>query len=265
MPFQVYKKVKIINTENKITLTNVTKSFGNNKVLDNLNLEIKKGTSIVIIGASGSGKSVLAKLIVGLIKPDSGSIKIDNIETVNLSDSARFALMAKCGFLFQGGGLFDSLTVQENITFAAKKIFNLSEKSLIELATKKLKQVGLSNNVLNLYPGELSGGMKKRVGIARAICTDPDLIFFDEPTSGLDPIMTNVINNLIIKINEIPSITTITITHNMDSAYKIAKEIVLIHNGCIAWKGKKEEIKTTKDPCLNQFIQGLTNGPIKVC
>lgn len=242
----------------------MTKSFGSNKVLDNLDLEIKKGTSLVIIGASGSGKSVLAKLIVGLIKVDTGSIKIDNAETVNLTDAARFSLMAKCGFLFQGGGLFDSLTVQENIIFAAKQIFNLSEKDAVILATQKLQQVGLSDKVLNFYPGELSGGMKKRVGIARAICTNPDLIFFDEPTSGLDPIMTNVINDLIIRINSIPNVTTVTITHNMDSAYKIAEEIALIHEGQIAWIGKKETMKTAKNPYLKQFINGSTVGPIKI-
>ena len=250
--------------QNKIEIKGVSKSFGKNTVLDNLNLTIKQGSSLVIIGGSGSGKSVLAKMIIGLITPDKGSIKIDGIETVNMRDKERFVLLAKCGFLFQNGGLFDSLSVQDNITFLAKRILKLSKKEEVDLATEKLYQVGLAKSVLDLFPSELSGGMRKRVGIARAISTDPDLIIFDEPTGGLDPIMTNLINNLIIQIGDKQNITTITITHNIASAYKIAQEVAFLYQGNILWSGKKEEMKCSKNSYLQQFIKGEITGPIKI-
>ena len=250
--------------QNKIEIKGVSKSFGKNTVLDNLNLTIKQGSSLVIIGGSGSGKSVLAKMIIGLITPDKGSIKIDGIETVNMRDKERFVLLAKCGFLFQNGGLFDSLSVQDNITFLAKRILKLSKKEEVDLATEKLYQVGLAKSVLDLFPSELSGGMRKRVGIARAISTDPDLIIFDEPTGGLDPIMTNLINNLIIQIGDKQNITTITITHNIASTYKIAQEVAFLYQGNILWSGKKEEMKCSKNSYLQQFIKGEITGPIKI-
>jgi len=250
--------------QNKIEIKGIKKSFGKKKILDDLNLIIKQGSSLVIIGGSGSGKSVLAKMIIGLMAPDQGSIKIDKIETVNMRQKERFVLLAKCGFLFQNGGLFDSLSVQDNITFSAKRILNLSKKEEVDLATEKLHQVGLEKSVLDLFPSELSGGMRKRVGIARAISTNPDLIIFDEPTSGLDPIMTNFINNLIIQIGDIQNITTITITHDITSVYKIAQEVAFLYQGAILWSGKKSEMKRSKNSYLQQFIKGEITGPIKI-
>ncbi len=252
------------NMENelKIQVKSLYKAFGNNKVLNGIDLNIKNGSSLVILGGSGTGKSVLIKTIIGLIKPDSGSILIDGVETSALSTKDRSQILGKYGFLFQGGALFDSLTVQENITFFAEKLYKLTKKDLIELAENKLTSVGLSSSTLNLYPSELSGGMQKRVSLARAICTNPEVIFFDEPTSGLDPIMSNVINELIIKAQSELGSTTITITHDMNSAYLIAKEVALIHQGKIVWLGTKEEMKDSDNPYLHQFINGLTVGPI---
>jgi phospholipid/cholesterol/gamma-HCH transport system ATP-binding protein len=251
-----------MKSELKIQVKSLYKAFGNNKVLNGIDLSIKKGSSLVILGGSGTGKSVLIKTIVGLIRPDSGNIIIDGVETTNLSTKERFQMLGKCGFLFQGGALFDSLTVQENITFFAEKLYKLAKKDLKELAESKLSAVGLSPSTLNLYPSELSGGMQKRVSLARAICTNPEVIFFDEPTSGLDPIMSNVINELIIKAQSELGSTTITITHDMNSAYLIAKEVALIHQGKILWFGTKEEMKNSDNPYLHQFINGLTVGPI---
>lgn len=247
----------------KINIKSLYKSFDNNKVLDGISLSIAKGSSLVIIGPSGAGKSVLIKAIVGLLKPDSGSVLIDEAETTNISLRQRFSIMEKCGFLFQNGGLFDSLTVEENITFFAKKKYNLSKKDSEELAANKLASVMLPDRLLKLYPSELSGGMQKRVGIARAICTDPEILFFDDPTSGLDPILVTSISELIIKIREEYNPTVITVTHNMGAAYKIADEVALIHQGALLWKGQKEEMKSINNQYLYQFVHGLSVGKIK--
>lgn len=248
----------------KIKVRNLHKAFGNHKVLDGIDLDVKKDSSLVILGGSGTGKSVLIKTIIGLLTPDKGSITLDDQETVNISSKARLKILENCGFLFQGGALFDSLSVSENITFFAQKLYSLKRDEIKELALKKLKSVGLSERILNLYPAELSGGMQKRVSLARAICTDPQIIFFDEPTTGLDPIMANVINDLIIKIREELGATTIAITHDMNSVRRIAKEVVLIHNGKIQWSGTKEEMGTTDNPYMFQFINGLSSGPFEV-
>jgi len=248
----------------KIKVRNLHKAFGNHKVLDGIDLDVKKDSSLVILGGSGTGKSVLIKTIIGLLTPDKGSITLDDQETVNISSKARLKILENCGFLFQGGALFDSLSVSENITFFAQKLYSLKRDEIKELALKKLKSVGLSERILNLYPAELSGGMQKRVSLARAICTDPQIIFFDEPTTGLDPIMANVINDLIIKIREELGATTIAITHDMNSVRRIAKEVVLIHNGKIQWSGTKEEMDTTDNPYMIQFINGLSSGPFEV-
>lgn len=254
-------KLDVINNA-KITVKNLFKSFGSNKVLDGIDLTVKAGSSLVILGGSGTGKSVLIKNIIGLIKPDSGEIYIDDLDCSKLSNSERFMLMQKCGFLFQGGALFDSLTVSENIVFFAEKLHKLSSSEKYDLAVEKLKAVGLPEHVAGLYPSELSGGMQKRVALARAIATNPEIIFFDEPTTGLDPIMANVINDLIIKITEELGATTITITHDMNSAYLIAKEVALIYHGKILWKGDKEEMKTASNPYIHQFVNGLAAGPM---
>lgn len=253
-------------TENisKIQIRKLYKSFGKNRVLDGIDLDIKQGSSTVIIGGSGTGKSVLIKTIVGLIRADSGNIIIDGVETTSLSHNERFKFMETVGFLFQGGALFDSLTVKDNITFFAEKLQKLSNQDKEELATDKLKSVGLSSKILNLYTSELSGGMQKRVSLARAICSNPSILFLDEPTTGLDPIMANIINELIIKVREELNATTITITHDMNSAYIIAKEVAMIYKGKILWSGTKEEIKHSNNPYIKQFINGLTTGPIDV-
>ena len=247
----------------KIKIEGLCKSFGNHKVLDGIDLEVKKGDALVILGGSGSGKSVLIKTIIGLMKPDSGRILIDGVETNNISSKERFKMMEKCGFLFQAGALFDSLTILDNITFFAEKLYKLSKKEKEELAISKLESVGLSSRILNLYPSELSGGMQKRVSLTRAICSNPEIIFFDEPTTGLDPIMANIINELIIKAQTELKATTIIITHDMDSAYKIATEIALLYNGKILWKGTKEEIHNTDNPYVKQFINGYVKGPMQ--
>ncbi|AAU03527.1 ABC transporter ATP-binding protein [Rickettsia typhi] len=247
--------------EFKIKIRSLYKSFANHKVLDGIDLDVKKGSSLVILGASGSGKSVLIKNIVGLIKPDKGQIFIDNLEIQDISNKLKFEIMKGVGFLFQGGALFDSLNVRDNITFDTKK---LSKKEKNDLAGAKLNSVGLSTRILELYPSELSGGMQKRVALARAICNTPSILFLDEPTTGLDPIMANVINELIIKIQEELCATTITITHDMISTEKIAKEIAMIYHGKVQWYGSKEEMRNSDNPYLKQFINGLTTGPIEV-
>jgi phospholipid/cholesterol/gamma-HCH transport system ATP-binding protein len=247
----------------KIKISNLHKSFGKNHVLNNINLDIISGTSLVIVGPSGTGKSVFIKTIIGTIIPDYGNIFIDGIETSNISDSKRFSIMQNMGFLFQGGALFDSLTVKDNIIFFAKKLYDLNHKDLLDLAKTKLTDVGLSHDVLHLYPSELSGGMQKRVSLARTIATNPQIIFFDEPTTGLDPIMTNVINELIIKAKNNLNATTITITHDMNSAYKIADYIAFFYKGNISWIGKKEDLHNSENELIKQFMSGNIDGPIK--
>lgn len=251
-----------MNQKIKISIESIKKSFENNLVLNEISLNIKENSSLVIIGPSGSGKTVLAKTIIGLLNPDSGSILIDSTDNTKLSTEKKFKMMQKCGFLFQNGGLFDFLTVQENITFFAEKIYNLSRKDKEEIAINKLSSVKLSDEIRNLYPSELSGGMRKRVGIARAICTNPEILFLDDPTGGLDPILTSSISELVINIRKEHNPTIITITHNMDVTYKIADEIILINQGQIMWKGQKEEMKSSSNLYLQQFVNGIKSGPI---
>jgi phospholipid/cholesterol/gamma-HCH transport system ATP-binding protein len=250
--------------ETQIGIKSIHKSFGSNHVLNGISLDIKKGSSLVIIGPSGAGKTVLLKTIIGLLNPDRGSILIDGAETTNISNKQRFNIMQKCGFLFQNGGLFDSLTIEENIIFFAARAFDLSKWDKRELATKKLAAVKLPERVLNLYPSELSGGMQKRVGIARAICADPEILFFDDPTGGLDPILSSIISELIVSIRDDNDPTIITITHDMSVAYKIADELALIHMGKLLWNGLKEEMKTKSNPYLHQFVNGLTRREMKL-
>lgn len=250
--------------EVKLKIVDLYKKFGSHKVLEGINLEVQKGSSMVILGGSGSGKSVLIKTIIGLMSPDSGKIYIDNKDTTNLSTKNRFALMEKCGFLFQSGALFDSLNILDNITFFAERIYKLKPDEKKDLAIKKLRSVGLREDLLSYYPSELSGGMQKRVSLARAICTNPEIIFFDEPTTGLDPIMANVINDLIIKVREELGATTVTITHDMNSAYRIASNVSMIYKGKILWNGTRDELSHNDNPYLKQFMDGATEGPIAV-
>lgn len=246
----------------KIELQNVKKSFGSKVVLDGISLNIKKGESLVVIGGSGTGKSVLIKSILGLLKPDSGSIKIDGEEVTNLSARKRQDLMRKFGMLFQGGALFDSLTVWENITFAVRQSRKMTIKQAKEMAVEKLAAVGLTPEVATLKPAELSGGMQKRVALARAICANPDIIFFDEPTTGLDPIMADVINELIIKCTKELGLTTLSITHDMASACKIASQVAMLYEGKIIWLGRAQDIYHSRNPYVDQFVHGRADGPI---
>jgi phospholipid/cholesterol/gamma-HCH transport system ATP-binding protein len=250
----------------KLLITDLTKSFGSKKVLTGINLEVKKGESLVILGGSGSGKSVLIKIISSLINSDSGSIKIDDKEITNVSSKERDKLMERFGFLFQGGALFDSIPVWQNVAFRLlnkKSGQKIDKKEIREIAIATLKSVGLSEKVADLYPSELSGGMQKRAALARAISTNPEIIFFDEPTTGLDPIMADVINDLIVNNSKKLGATTITITHDMRSAQKIADKIAMLYEGKIIWFGDVKNMYSSDNEYLNQFIHGKAEGPIK--
>ena len=248
----------------KIAVKNLHKAFGNKVVLDGVDLEINQGESRVVIGGSGTGKSVLIKCIQGLIVPDFGSIKIDGKESVGVPRKDAEKLYAKMGMLFQGGALFDSLSVWENVAFGLIENERMPKKRAKEQAVEYLHQVGLSSDVADLSPSELSGGMQKRVGLARAIATHPDIIFFDEPTTGLDPIMADVINDLIIDSVKRIGASALTITHDMASARKIADRIAMLYKGKIVWQGTVAELDKTDNPFVRQFVEGRSQGPIKV-
>lgn len=247
-------------SENKIEIKNLYKAFGKKKVLDGVNLCVKKGESLVVIGGSGTGKSVLIKCIQGLLTPDMGSIKIDGEEVIGTKKN----IHEKMGMLFQGAALFDSLSVWENVAFTLLENKHVSRKDAKFEAIRVLRQVGLAPDVADLSPSELSGGMQKRVGLARAIISQPEIIFFDEPTTGLDPIMADVINELIIESAKGLGATTLTITHDMASARKIADRIAMLYKGKIIWSGTVKEMDKSDNPYLKQFINGQSQGPIKV-
>lgn len=246
----------------KIELINVTKSFGSKKVLQGVDLKVERGSSMVIIGGSGTGKSVTLKCVLGLIEADSGSILIDGQETIGINQKHRDDLMRKFGMLFQGGALFDSLPVWHNVAFGLIHGKNLDKESAKKIAIEKLDAVGLNKSVAQLYPAELSGGMQKRVSLARAIATNPEIIFFDEPTTGLDPIMADVINDLIVKCVKELGATAMTITHDMASARKIADHVAMIHQGKIIWTGAISDLDKSGNPYVDQFIHGRAIGPI---
>lgn len=248
--------------EPKIKVEDLHKSFDTKKVLDGINLEVYNKESLVILGGSGSGKSVLIRSITSLLDIDSGKIFIDGQDITTLSPSKKSKIMDKFGFLFQGGALFDSLKIWENVAFRLINTEKIHKEDAKAIAIDKLRVVGLNESVANLYPSELSGGMQKRVSLARAICTDPEIIFFDEPTTGLDPIMSDVINNLIIKSSKSVGATTITITHDINSARKIADRVALLYQGKIIWQGSVKEMDETDDPYINQFIHGRSKGPM---
>ncbi|MBR3501881.1 MAG: ATP-binding cassette domain-containing protein [Alphaproteobacteria bacterium] len=247
-------------SDNKIEIRNLYKAFGKKKVLDGVDLEVKKGESLVVIGGSGTGKSVLIKCIQGLLTPDSGSIKIDDEETIGSKKN----IHEKMGMLFQGAALFDSLSVWENVAFSLLENKKMSRKAAKLEAIRVLRQVGLAPDVADLSPAELSGGMQKRVGLARAVISKPEIIFFDEPTTGLDPIMADVINDLIIESARGLGATTLTITHDMASARKIADRIAMLYNGKIIWSGTVKDLEKTDNPYLRQFVSGSSQGPITV-
>lgn len=249
---------------NKIEVSDLHKAFGRKRVLNGVDLKIKKGESLVVIGGSGTGKSVLIKCIQGLIRPDSGSIKIDGFETVGAARKENEKHYAKMGMLFQGGALFDSLSVWENVAFGLLENQKMPRRQAREKAVEVLRQVGLGPDVADLSPSELSGGMQKRVGLARAVATRPEIIFFDEPTTGLDPIMADVINDLIIDSVKKLGASALTITHDMASARKIADRIAMLYQGKIIWQGTVAEMDKTYNPYVCQFVNGCSKGPIKV-
>ncbi len=244
-----------------ITLSNVHKSFGTNAVLRGVNVSVERGQSLVVIGGSGTGKSVLIKCILGLVTPDSGTITVDGAD---VTKQPRDAFLARFGMLFQGAALFDSLPVWQNVAF------RLLRGSLARpwpearaIAIEKLRRVGLSPDVADRLPAELSGGMQKRVGLARAIAAHPEIIFFDEPTTGLDPIMAGVINELIREIVTEMGATAVTITHDMTSVRAIADRVAMLHGGVIRWEGPIADMDASSDPYVDQFIHGRAEGPIE--
>jgi phospholipid/cholesterol/gamma-HCH transport system ATP-binding protein len=247
-----------------IILQDVRKSFGPKHVLNGINVSVPKGQSLVVIGGSGTGKSVMLKCILGILHADSGSIRIGGEEVVGLKGAARDEFLSKFGMLFQGGALFDSLPVWENVAFGLIQGRNMARTTARDIAMDKLAQVGLGAEVGALYPAELSGGMQKRVGLARAIAADPEIIFFDEPTTGLDPIMADIINRLIVDCVKRLGATTISITHDMASARKIADEIAMIYKGEIIWQGAAKTIDYSGNEYVDQFIHGRGEGPIKM-
>jgi len=248
----------------KISVRGLKKSFGHKLVLDGIDLDIGVGESVVVIGGSGSGKSVLAKCILGLLPADAGSIKIDGEEMVGRSTSERERVMRKFGMLFQGAALFDSLPVWENVGFGLIQGHGVARREAKKVAIEKLASVGLGPEVGELRPAELSGGMQKRVALARAICAEPEIIIFDEPTTGLDPIMGDVINDLIIACVRQLGATAMSITHDMASARKIADRIAMIYKGRIIWSGPTPEIDRSGNPYVEQFIHGRAEGPIQM-
>lgn len=251
-------------TQPMIEMRNVRKAFGSKRVLDGVNLEVGKGESVVIIGGSGTGKSVTLKSILGIIHPDDGSIRVAGRETVGLGGKERKEVLARFGMLFQGAALFDSLRVWENVAFGLIQGHGMARREAREHAVVNLQKVGLGAEVGELFPAELSGGMQKRVGLARAIATSPEIIFFDEPTTGLDPIMADVINDLIVERVKDLGATALSITHDMASARKIADRIAMIHKGRIIWEGPVSEIDNSGNPFVDQFIHGRAEGPIQM-
>jgi len=246
-----------------IQIHGLHKSFGPKKVLQGVDLDIEPGMTTTIIGGSGSGKSVLFKLIIGLMKPDSGSVTVDGVDICRLRERDLYGIVGKFGMVFQGGALFDSMTVGENVAFGIRGRPAAAASEIQRITEQCLEQVGL-RDVGHLMPAELSGGMRKRVAIARAIAKKPAIIMFDEPTTGLDPIMADVINDLIIKVSAAPEITSIVITHDMVSAYKISDKIAVLFEGEIIETGSPAEIRGTKNEIVRQFIEGRSAGPIQI-
>ena len=247
----------------KIEMRGVAKSFGAKHVLRGVDLTVARGTSAVIIGGSGTGKSVTLKCVLGIIRPDSGTIRVDGEDVSRLRGRDRERMLDKFGMLFQGGALFDSLPVWQNVAFRLLQGRRRRPRDEArDIAVEKLRRVGLTAETADLFPAELSGGMQKRVGLARAIAAEPEIIFFDEPTTGLDPIMADVINDLIREIVTELGVTAMTITHDMTSVRRIADRVAMLHDGVIQWEGPAGEIDTTPNPYVNQFVNGLAEGPI---
>ena len=243
-----------MTSKNLINIKNLSVSFGNNIVLNNINFHLSNKESLVIIGKSGSGKSVLLRCLMGLLKPDLGSIEIDNIDIVNANRINKEKALTNIGVTFQNGALFDSLNVWENITFKQTKFFGFNKKAAKEKALSIIKNLELNENILELYPSELSGGMQKRIAIARAICDQPQILFFDEPTSGLDPITGKVINDLIHKTVRKLGVSAITITHDISSINNLANRVILLDRNKIAWSGRPSDMEISKNSIVQQFL-----------
>jgi phospholipid/cholesterol/gamma-HCH transport system ATP-binding protein len=244
-----------------IEIRGLSKRFGKKVVLDGLDLTVPKGKNTVVIGGSGTGKSVLIKCVVGLLRPDAGEIRIDGEDVTKMDERDLVRVRRKFGMLFQGSALFDSLNVGDNVAFALRRLKMYPERQIRDVVEEKLSMVGLRDIQL-LMPAELSGGMKKRVGLARAIAAEPDILLYDEPTTGLDPIMADVINDLIVSLRESLGVTSISITHDMASAYKIADFIAMLYKGRIVEVGTPAEIRGTSNPVVRQFVEGRAQGPI---
>ncbi len=247
-----------VEKEPVIELKNVYKSFGTKYVLRGLDLSIYKGESVVLLGQSGMGKSVSVRLMLGLMDVDSGSIKINGKEITNFSEEEFYENNRKIGMLFQNGALFDSMSVWENVAFSLLNIDKMNPEEARKIAIQKLEDVGLPSKVADMMPDELSGGMRKRVGLARAIADNPNIIFFDEPTTGLDPIMSDVINNLIVRCVKQLGATALTITHDINSARKIADRIVMLYDGKIIWSGKPSDLDNPKNEYVEHFVKGIS-------
>ena len=253
-----------MNRQEKIRIRDLHKSFGPKTVLDGISLDLESNQSLVVIGGSGSGKSVLLKCILGLLRPDSGQIAIDGEDVIAATPARRSLINQRIGMLFQNGALFDSLKVWENVAFGLIEGRGMARDEARAIAISKLAQVGLEETVGELWPSEISGGMQKRVGLARAIATDPEIIFFDEPTSGLDPIMGDIINDLIVRCVKEAKASALTITHDMASARKIGDRIAMLYQGKMIWNGAASEIEQSHNPHVDQFIHGRAEGPIKM-
>ncbi len=245
-----------------IEIQNLTKSFGRKAVLRGINLNIRRGETLAVIGQSGSGKSVLIKHMIGLMQPDQGSILIDGVDICCLNEKAMYDVRRKFGLLFQAAALFDSLTVAKNVSFGLERYRNYSADKIREIVKESLAKVGL-RDVEELMPYELSGGMKKRVGLARAIAYGPEIMLYDEPSTGIDPIRADAINDLILRMQKEMNVTSVVITHDMTSAYKVADRIAMLYNGEIVQTGAPADIKNSANPIVQQFIHGRAEGPIK--
>ncbi len=251
-------------TKHAISVRDLHKGFNGNQVLRGIDLDVGKGRSLVVIGGSGSGKSVLLKCIIGLMRADRGSIEIEGRNIARHSEGDRRYMTQLSGMLFQGSALFDSLKVWENVAFRLLNAERLSRKAAREKAIECLAHAGLAPEVGELQPAALSGGMQKRVSLARAIASDPQILFFDEPTTGLDPIMADVINNLIVERVKALGATAISITHDMASARKIADEVAMLYQGRIIWRGSPDDLENSGNPMVDQFVHGRAEGPIKM-
>ncbi|GAB4316993.1 MAG: ATP-binding cassette domain-containing protein [Candidatus Zixiibacteriota bacterium] len=246
-----------------ITIRKLSKRFGDKHVLREVDLDVDKGETVVVIGRSGSGKSVLLKHILGLIYPDSGEVLIEGRSIADMTRRELDKVRIRSGVLFQGGALFDSMTLLENVGLGLVENTRKSREEINEIAAERLEWVGLSD-AMDKYPSEVSGGMRKRAALARAIAMNPDIVLYDEPTTGLDPVTAEGINDLIVRLRERFNVTAIAVTHDMNSAFKIGDRIAMLHEGRIVFNGSADEARNTRDPILQQFIKGATEGPLEI-